>query len=1285
MNAGWMPDAIARLSDARTCPVCEAAELVDWRCPHCGADVTGHAGTELWRASASAAESLRTRAVLLARVPRAVPALAGPVAAGPAPTLSTAASAAIPGRSMRSDSAAVTTTAAARPATDGASLQSVLATAGAALFAVAAIVFTFFNPDLADRGVRNWIIGAVTLAFLGGAWLLARRRLQFSAEAVGGLALVFVGLDVHAVASSVTGIDAGWASASVATAVAGALMLAAALRARIRIWLWTSLLALAVAPAMLGFASSNDTAAALGAAASAFAATGLMALLPRFAARFPARIAGGHEAVAAPRTAGPVPTADAVDRAISTRRALAGEAAALTVLQIVVTMLSALRVVFTGAEPLAIATVLAVLAVHAVLAAVRTIPRVWAFLGGVLVVSAGAFFASALPAAGAVEPEWAIAVVPAGAVLALLVCAIVPLPRRTPRIPMSVGAGLVAGMTSAPAVLYGALVGSDLLRVVGARAETGALSADHGPVFGSTTWPLILGLAVISTGFGVFALLARRRVGIRPLRLAALIVAALYAIASTLTLAASHVLPLQMSIAVLLVIASTIAAVLARGRTGGATIIRVLLVIGCHLALLVAVALAWQDRTFVPAAGIATLLALAVIARAIPTSSRFVHVGVGYGYALVLVGTALSMAGVGGIALLCLTTSAGLLGAVVATFVPRVGARNWQAMLVVASVPLAIGIVQVMFERSGWTALSTGLMFVLALVLLLTRRKGLTIVIRTLAAGALIPALAVVILSLGAQLLVQSGSPVVLPVIAALIALVLPSSRMIRDGLVARGFLMPTAEAARAAIEISALLTGTIAVVLCLTREAAGFGTACLVLILLGTGAGLTSLVARRRYGWWAAAVAFTGALWSLWALNDVGLPEAYLLPPALGAAVVAVLLTLRGARAVPLFAAGLAGAVGPVLALIIAADAGRVPAAVPWRAYGLLAGGWMLVGLAAIVGRAARPHLRRLRPLRLTALLIASLAALGATAQAVRWGSGLDISPVRGGDAGLFLMCIGLSALSALVLFTAARMLHAAAASASPEGRPGIWWIPARWMAVPAALAFSAGVWPAIASDWFVIWGMWLLMLGWLAVMVWAAFRAMQRPSSLLPPVGVLFTIAFITAVVAWSPRELRVEMFSLPLGLFLLVAGALGLRGGSGEDEDAGARAWRLADWPRGWHGSWPLLAPGLIVMTSASVVSTFTDPLTWRAILVMGLALAATLIGAARRLAAPFVIGLIVLPIENVFVFSVQIGRGIESMPWWITLATVGAVLLIIAVTSERRTGATGTVAVRVRDLR
>ncbi|MBT2473382.1 hypothetical protein J7E68_02005, partial [Microbacterium sp. ISL-103] len=193
---------------------------------------------------------------------------------------------------------------------------------------------------------------------------------------------------------------------------------------------------------------------------------------------------------------------------------------------------------------------------------------------------------------------------------------------------------------------------------------------------------------------------------------------------------------------------------------------------------------------------------------------------------------------------------------------------------------------------------------------------------------------------------------------------------------------------------------------------------------------------------------------------------------------------------------------------------------------------------------------------------------------------------------------------------------------------------------------------------------------------------RRVTRHSTTAPPVWFLFAIAFVTAIVAWSPRDLRVEWFSLPLGAFLLLAGALALRGSTSADAD---RRPTLDSWPGRWTGSWALLAPGIVTIMIASIVSTFTDPLTWRAILVMVLALAAILVGSRQRLAAPFLLGLIVLPVENVFVFSVQIGRGIESMPWWITLAVMGAVLLIIAVTAERRTGEGSGVAARVRDLR
>jgi hypothetical protein len=126
-------------------------------------------------------------------------------------------------------------------------------------------------------------------------------------------------------------------------------------------------------------------------------------------------------------------------------------------------------------------------------------------------------------------------------------------------------------------------------------------------------------------------------------------------------------------------------------------------------------------------------------------------------------------------------------------------------------------------------------------------------------------------------------------------------------------------------------------------------------------------------------------------------------------------------------------------------------------------------------------------------------------------------------------------------------------------------------------------------------------------------------------------------------------------------------------------------LNSWPTGFSGSWPLLTPGIVVTFLPSILATGTDPQTLRAILVIALALVSILIGSLRKLGAPFLLGIIVLPLENITVFAAQIGHTISATSWWITLATAGAVLLVIAVTYERRSGGERGVAARLRDLR
>lgn len=1255
--AGWHEAAAERLMDTARCPSCDEAELVRGRCPGCGADVSGAAGVELWHASVDAATALRVRAEVLLRVPRfAGSAIAGASAGASSPppfpqALSAGHAPPIPPGVHRVATQPVDVVQAQdappRPslappvAQRSATLQSVLVTAGAALFAVAAVVFTYFNPDLADRALRSVIVGLITLLFLGAAWSLARRRLRFSAEAVGGLGLVFAALDVHAVAQLGEPALHPWLSAAMATAVAAGVMLAAAVRSGIRIWMWASLTALAVVPAMLGYATETALFVTTGHLAVAFTGAGILALLPRLGALV----------------------------------SLAPERGTLIALQVLASA-SAMMLMWgiPAVDPalfrFALSGILTLVTVHAVTATHRSLPRLWSFVAGAAGVAAVTFTVFGVGIGVSPRGLWDVAILATGAAIGLvLIGGALPLPPSAARRQVAAGAlAVLGGLTLVP-LSYA--LGSAPLTVFAVLQGAGRGTPGQPASFTASPWDwsVLVGLGAVSAGLGLFGVVARRRPELRGVGPVTDSVSLVIGIVAVLTLGCRQLLPLAGTLSMLLLGAAVAALALRfvpRVATARASL-RAPLLAGAHLALAAAAMIAWSDPPLVPLAGVLILCALVVVATASPHVLRFAHVAVGFAYALIILATFLAQVGVTGIALLCLTASAGLAVAIVATHLRAVGARAWQAVLAVAVVPFGIGVVQVVFERSGWTALSTGLMLVLSLSLLVTRRPGLTPLLRIGAAALLVPSLAVVVVCLGAQLLATSASPVTLPIIAGIVALVLPNTTRIGDLLAARGLGPREVSAGRVAIEVSALLTAAIAVGLALVREASGLGTTCLVLLILGIGAVATALSTRRRYAWWVAGASFTGALWCVWGLADVTMIEAYLLPPALTAAVVAVALTGHGIRAVTLYTAGLIAAVVPVLVLA------ALDAPGPWRALALLAAAAMLCLVAALFGRGDSVRRLRLRILRMPTLVAAGLAALAGVVEGVRVGAGIDLPQLHG--AALFTVCLGVSAVSATLLWIVGRSIR----SASPiDSRLRS----SRWLEAPAVLALAAGTWGAIERDWFSIWAMWTLMLGFLTGMVLIAWR-LRSARTTLPPVWFLFVTAFVTAVVAWSPRDLRVEWFSLPLGAFLVAAGAMHLR--SADAPSSAPERRTVQSWPRGWTGSAALLAPGIVTMMLASVVATFTDPLTWRAILVMVLALAAILVGASRRLAAPFLLGLIALPIENVFVFAVQIGRGIESMPWWITLAVVGAVLLIIGVTSERRIDGQGSVAARIRDLR
>ncbi|MGE3194567.1 MAG: SCO7613 C-terminal domain-containing membrane protein [Microbacteriaceae bacterium] len=1228
MPQPWSDEAIRHLLDATNCPRCGTDGLHDRRCLNCGADLRGEIADRLWAASSAAVTALRARQEVLDLVP--VSPVTAPVAVAaavgaPATVAEPAAAASAP--TVERSSATV---------------QSVLAVAGAGLFAVAAIVFTFFNPDLTDEVLRSAIVGVVTVIFLGGAWLLARRGLQFSAEAVGALGMVFVALDVAALRHLATGGVSAWVFTAIGTLVSGIVMIGVARLARIRSWLLLALAGMAFVPAMIGYAGYDGGLGVwpmvLGHLSAGFAVLALLELVRRLAPRFDGRL-----------------TAERV-----TLTALQVLAVAAVVVQLPLTDAPT-----TGGHWLAIAGALAALAVLAALATRHLIAPFWSYLAGGFAVSAIATTPFALDLE---QPEWYLALVPAAAGLALIALGALPTPRSVVRPVLTAGVLTIAAIASVITVFFGA-------GIVLFRAFSALQTSNYGPedLLGRDAGiAVVIGLVAVAGGLAANAALGSRRSGSFGVgyRIASAAAVSLVMLGGLAFASWSQWLPVtQVSIAIGFALAVALLLLFVPVVRDAPLVLRLPAIVGAHLALLLGGLVSWGDEQLTVPAGVAIVAVLFAVAATVRTADHPVHVGVGYAYALVLVARALDLTdALSTVAVFSITTAVGAVGAIAATLIRRLRAPAWYAVLIVTAVPFLIGVGVVVVDRSGWAALSSGLIFCLALTLLLTRRPGLNIVLRAISAGLLVPTLAVVVTNLAAQFLETSGSPVALPVIAVIVAGVLPSTALIRAGLVRHGLSEREASVARIWIEATALLTGAIAVVLALVRQAAGLDTSFIVLVVLGIGAAAAAIWGRRRYGWWVAFASFTGALWCIWAQQGVTLIEPYLLPPAIALAIIGVIVTARGGNGVPLYATGLGVSVIPMLGILAVVGSGD-SVSVPWRAYALLAAAWVLLLIGAVIGRGSRPWMQRLAVLRTPTLAAAIIASSAGTIQALRFGLSLDDLPV---DALGLLVSLGFGAAGAVAAGAAARVLLD---NADPDTRIGR----SRWLYAPAVAYVAIASWTARPGhfDWVSIWTLWGLMLALLIFMVVIVLRTRARATT-LPPVWMVFALAFVTAIVGWSARDLRVEVFSVPLGLFLLAAGVLVMLGGRETLATAN-------NWPVGHTGSWRLLGPGIVVLFLASVLASGTDPTIWRAIGVIAAALLSILVGAQLKLAAPFILGIVVLPVENVVVFAVQIVRGIDSIPWWITLAIVGAVLLIIAVTYERRSGADNSVAARLRDLR
>lgn len=1324
--------ALRQLTDFTRCPAC-ATPLTATRCPRCGLELGGADGVRLAAASRAAARALADRrdvvdevrarqglvgqglvgqglagqgfagqglaghgahpgpAVPPAPVPpapdpgawtRPVP-VSGPVphASGPVPSF------AHPGPPASGPVPGPTAPPAAPRAFDVARL---FALAGAGMVAAAALVFAFFV--LGDSvGARAAVLLVATAGAAAGTLALRRSALGSSAEAVGGLVAALAVVDALMIAQLATG-PARWLVLASLLLVVGVGLPAAGLAARVRAWTVTVLVLPAV-PLCVAAALAGQWAWVLGLLAAA-----LVTL-----------VRAGYRRAVAERFGA---SGAAVD-------ALLALAALVLVLVALVAGL-ALPSPVPGWDSCGVALAVLLTAVVVRLQAPADRPA-WGTAAGWLWAAGGLAVLAA--AAAVVELPAPLGTVPLAAAAAWAALVLAPRLVRRDRdrdtgyraqvaggwtaLVLTTGLGTLVGVAGTLAALDG--IGVDGSRAGTPRAlDPGAFGGD---VIGGTAGPvlavLVLAGALAAIGRVRLAPVAEVRpapfpapgaagagpvgVGGAPVGAPAPTARATAVPAPTGWRPHAAVVVGAACLPAAVVLAVWVAAGLARPSAVGLLLVELLLAgvlvelgrrapsrreapsgawravprgpwrgtlttaASAQLAFLAL--LTWASR---PTAALGAVVVVVLLLRARGLVTRDlggVLVALAATYAGAVLATLLVWAGWDGFGVVGGVAVALLAAAVLLTVLPRVGEDTWLAVLVVALVPAVLAVAAVAVDRTWWGAGAAAALLALEAVLLAARGRAVPAWARVLAAALLLPTLSVVVVCAGALLLPGSGSPVLLPVIAVLAAATAVTAPALADRLGGVG------GSARVALELAAAGTGGVALLLGVARTPTGADTVLVLCAVLGAGATAVALRPDRRIAWWPAAVLWCGVVWSALVWSDVTLVEAYTAAPALAAVVVGTLLSRHGDRWRPLVAAGVALAVAPTLLLAVAGrDVGV-------RSAALLA----LAAVAVGVGRRARGAglagggtAGRLATLAGPLLVGGAAASLAGAVRAAHLAAG---TPVADGvaNARLFGAALVWSLVGATLLAALGRLLATGAAAR-------------RWALAPALVVLTLGALVAVRPSWALTGTALVVELALLALAV-AAVRSEAAGTrgalaTDVPPGWVLWLAALAWAIAAWSPRELRVEVFALPLGLALTALGWVALRAALAESTGlpgAPVTPGPRPSWPLGRRTSIATLTPGILATLGPSMLAIWTDPMTWRAILVVVLALGFMLAGAREMLRAPLVLGAGALPVAVVSVFAAQLGRTISAGPWLLTLLAAGGLLLVLGVFAERRRAA------------
>jgi hypothetical protein len=119
-----------------------------------------------------------------------------------------------------------------------------------------------------------------------------------------------------------------------------------------------------------------------------------------------------------------------------------------------------------------------------------------------------------------------------------------------------------------------------------------------------------------------------------------------------------------------------------------------------------------------------------------------------------------------------------------------------------------------------------------------------------------------------------------------------------------------------------------------------------------------------------------------------------------------------------------------------------------------------------------------------------------------------------------------------------------------------------------------------------------------------------------------------------------------------------------------------------------SWPALGGGVALLLLPSLLFDFgPDNVLWRVVALGVVALAVLLAGVRFRLQAPVLLGgvaLIVHAVAQLWPWIASIYESVSGL-WWLWLAIVGALLIVVAATYERRIREVKAVALAIRALR